>query len=159
MKHLSSLRPGDFDDNGLLKAPVLFWGGLVLQARAWWLAGLMAMMAPVGYMHAGVLWPDIRFQLVSLAFGIPGMVMLFIYPLRERWPGLFRAVYVLILAALVLMVVTDLTGLISAEMWDAGWGFLFLDTVCTVMLWPDRRQRAVFSVQAGNGLPVAKRGE
>ncbi|MCT7172690.1 DUF2919 domain-containing protein [Salmonella enterica] len=34
MKHLSSLRPGDFDDNGLLKAPVLFWGGLVLQARA-----------------------------------------------------------------------------------------------------------------------------
>ncbi|EAR2445199.1 DUF2919 domain-containing protein, partial [Salmonella enterica subsp. enterica serovar Sandiego] len=23
-------RPDDFDDNGLLKAPVLFWGGLVM---------------------------------------------------------------------------------------------------------------------------------
>ncbi|ECC3466342.1 DUF2919 family protein, partial [Salmonella enterica subsp. enterica] len=30
-------RPDDFDDNGLLKAPVLFWVGLVVQARAWWL--------------------------------------------------------------------------------------------------------------------------
>lgn len=26
-------RPDDFDDNGLLKAPVLFWGGLVMLAR------------------------------------------------------------------------------------------------------------------------------
>lgn len=27
-------RPDDFDDNGLLKAPVLFWGGLVMLATA-----------------------------------------------------------------------------------------------------------------------------
>lgn len=134
--------PGDFDDNGLLKAPVLFWVGLVVLARAWWLAGLMVMMAP--NTHDVVLWPDIRFKLVALAVGIPGMVMLFIYPLRERCPGFSRLMYVLILAALVMMLVTDLTGLMFEEMWDVGWLFICLDIACFVMLWPDRWLRMVF---------------
>ncbi|EAA7989079.1 hypothetical protein BRR54_23340 [Salmonella enterica] len=45
-----------------------------------------------------------------------------VYPLRERWPVLSRTLYVLILAALVLMTVTDLTGLmtVSPGAWDAG---------------------------------------
>ncbi|EKS6154857.1 DUF2919 family protein [Salmonella enterica] len=136
--------PGHFDDNGLLKAPVLFWVGLVVLARAWWLAGLVAMMAPSGNTQAGFLWPDIRFQLAALAAGIPGMVMLFTYPLRERRPGLSRVVYVLILAALIVMVTTDLAGLVSSGQWDAGWFFLCLDIATVVMLWPDRWLRAVF---------------
>ncbi len=136
--------PGDFDDNGLLKAPVLFWVGLVVLARAWWLAGLVAMMAPSGNTQAGFLWPDIRFQLTALAAGVPGMVMLFTYPLRERWPAFSRAVYVLILVALLVMVGVDLTGIVSAGQWDAGWLFLCLDMACTVMLWPDCRHRTVF---------------
>ncbi|EAX3195367.1 DUF2919 domain-containing protein, partial [Salmonella enterica] len=28
MKHLPFCHPGDYDENGLLKAPVLFWVGL-----------------------------------------------------------------------------------------------------------------------------------
>ncbi|ASD90259.1 DUF2919 family protein [Salmonella enterica] len=146
MKHLTFFRPGDFDDNGLLKAPVLFWVGLVVLARAWWLAGLMAMMAPAGNIQAGFLWPDIRLQLVALAAGIPGMVMLFIYPLRGRLPRLSRVNYALILAAIVVMAVTDLTGLMIASPggWDAGWLFLCLDMAGGVMLWPDLWLRAVF---------------
>ncbi|EAA7989075.1 DUF2919 domain-containing protein [Salmonella enterica] len=146
MKHLPFFRPGDFDDNGLLKAPVLFWAGLVVLARAWWLAGLMAMMAPAGNIQAGFLWPDIRLQFAALAAGVPGMLMLFIYPLRERWPVSSRTLYVLILAALVLMTVTDLTGLmtVSPGAWDTGWLFLCLDMACAVMLWPDRWLQAVF---------------
>ncbi|WP_139763045.1 DUF2919 family protein, partial [Salmonella enterica] len=69
---------GDFDDNGLLKAPVLFWVGLVVMARAWWLSGLMVMMAPAGDTQVGFLWPDIGLRLAALAAGVPGMVMLFI---------------------------------------------------------------------------------
>ncbi|EDW6066444.1 DUF2919 domain-containing protein [Salmonella enterica subsp. enterica serovar Oslo] len=148
--------PGDFDDNGLLKAPVIFWVGLVVLARAWWLAGLMPLIAPTSNTHDGVLWPDIRFQLVALAAGIPGMVMLFIYPLRERWPGLSRFIYVLILAALVMMLVTDLTGLMSEEMWDVGWLFICLDIACFVMLWPDRWLRMVFLEIPGGSHLVTK---
>ncbi|EDR8674571.1 DUF2919 family protein [Salmonella enterica] len=146
MKHLPFFRPGDFDDNGLLKAPVLFWGGLVVLARAWWLAGLTAMMAPADNIQAGFLWPDIRLQLVALAAGIPGMAMLFIYPLRGRSPRLSQVNYALILAAIVAMAVTDLTGLMIAPPggWDAGWFFLCLDMAGGGMLWPDRWLRAVF---------------
>lgn len=139
-------RPGDFDDNGLLRAPVLFWGGLVVQTRAWWLAGLVAIMDSSGNKEAGFLWPDIWFQLIALAAGVPGLAMLFIYPLRDRWPGLSRAVYVLILAALFVMVLADLTGLmvVPPGRRDVGWMFLCLDMACVVMLWPDCRLRAVF---------------
>ncbi|EAR5683961.1 DUF2919 family protein [Salmonella enterica] len=146
MKPLPLFRPENFDDDGLLKAPVLFWVGLVVLARAWWLAGLMAMMAPAGNMQAGFLWPDIRLQLVALAAGIPGMAMLFIYPLRGRSPRLSRVNYALILAAIVVMAVTDLAGLmiVPPGRWDAGWFFLCLDIACMVMLWPDRWLRAVF---------------
>ncbi|ECB1320178.1 DUF2919 domain-containing protein [Salmonella enterica subsp. enterica] len=146
MKLLPFFRPGNFDDHGLLRAPVLFWVGLVVLARAWWLAGLMAMMAPAGNIQAGFLWPDLRLQLVALAAGIPGMAMLFIYPLRGRSPRLSRVNYALILAAIVVMAVTDLAGLmiVPPGRWDAGWFFLCLDIACMVMLWPDRWLRAVF---------------
>ncbi|EKP5434251.1 DUF2919 family protein [Salmonella enterica] len=146
MKHLPFFLSGNFDDNGLLKAPVLFWVGLVVLARAWWLAGLMAMMAPAGNLQAGFLWPDTRLQFVALAAGIPGMAMLFIYPLRGRSPRLSQVNYALVLAAIVVMAVTDLAGLMIAPPggWDAGWLFLCLDIACMVMLWPDRWLRTVF---------------
>lgn len=122
MKHLPFFRSGNFDDNGLLKAPVLFWGGLVVLARAWWLAGLMAMMAPAGNLQAGFLWPDTRLQFVALAAGIPGMAMLFIYPLRGRSPRLSQVNYALVLAAIVVMAVTDLAGLMIAPPRGMGCG-------------------------------------
>ncbi|ENF9608371.1 DUF2919 family protein [Salmonella enterica] len=155
MKHLPSCRPRDFDDNGLLKVPVLFWVGLGMLARAWWLSGLVAMMAPVGDIQAGFLWPDIRFQLVALAAGIPCMGMLFIYPLRDRWPAFSQANYVLILVALVVMAVTDLKGLmiVPPGTWDVGGVFLCLDIACMAMLWPDRWLRTVFF---GNGKSCKK---
>ncbi|ECG8633886.1 DUF2919 domain-containing protein [Salmonella enterica subsp. salamae] len=142
----TAYQPGDFDDNGLLKAPVLFWVGLVVLARAWWLAGLLAMMATGGSLQAGFIWPEIRLQLVALGAGVPGMVMLFVYPLRDRLPGLSRVTYVLTLAALFVMGLVNLTGLMTAPTggWDAGWLFLCLDMACVVMLWPDRRLRTVF---------------
>lgn len=140
------LRPCDFDDNGLVKVPTLFWVGLVVLARAWWLGGLVAMMTLAGKTFAGVLWPDIWFQLVSLAVGIPGLAMLFIYPLRGRWPSLFHGVYVLILSALFIIVLVDFVELMVMPpgRWSVGWMFLCLDIASVVMLWPDARLRAVF---------------
>ncbi|EEP6990643.1 DUF2919 domain-containing protein [Salmonella enterica] len=104
------------------------------------------MMAPAGDTQVGFLWPDIGLRLAALAAGVPGMVMLFIYPLRERYPGLARASYVVILAALLVMVMVDIAGVIAAAqpLWDMGWLLFCLDLSCMVMLWPDRRLRAVF---------------
>lgn len=52
MKQLPSRRPGDFDDNGLLKAPLLFWVGLIVLARAWWLAGHPVSACRTGRRHS-----------------------------------------------------------------------------------------------------------
>ncbi|EBI5644553.1 DUF2919 family protein [Salmonella enterica subsp. enterica] len=35
----SPRKAGDYDDNGLLKVPGVFWCGVLLQTRAWWLTG------------------------------------------------------------------------------------------------------------------------
>ncbi|EHA6078666.1 DUF2919 domain-containing protein, partial [Salmonella enterica] len=52
----------------------------------------------------------------------------------------------LILLALFVMALVDLTGLMVASRreWDMGWFFLCLDTACVVMLYPDRWLREVF---------------
>lgn len=158
MKYLRSHHPNDFDDSGQLKVPLLFWTGIIVLARAWWLAGLAAMMDASGNTQAGVLWPDIRFHLVALAAGIPCLGMLFIYPLRDRWPTLSRANYVLILAALMVMTVMDLTGLITVPpgVWEVGGVFLCLDIACMAMLWPDRWLRTVFFDQSCDVLSPTK---
>ncbi|ECD6344321.1 hypothetical protein E2M60_23230 [Salmonella enterica subsp. enterica serovar Newport] len=44
---------------------------------------------------------------------------------------------------------TDLTGLMFAEMWDVGWLFICLDIACSVMLWPDLWLRVIFFGNAG----------
>ncbi|EBY2668967.1 DUF2919 domain-containing protein [Salmonella enterica subsp. enterica serovar Teko] len=142
----TAYQPDDFDDNGLLKAPVLFWIGLVLLARAWWFVMLMNMTTSGDRWQLSSIWPDIRLQLVAFGVGIPGMVMLFVYPLRDRLPGFSRFTYVLILVALLVMVLVNLTGLMSAPPCggETGWVFLCLDMANVVMLWPDARLRRVF---------------
>lgn len=137
--------PDNFDDHGQLKAPVLFWVGIIVLARAWWLSGLISLMTPDVNTDAGFLWPDIRFSLLALAAGIPGIIMLFIYPVRARLNVFSRAVYVLILAGVFVMLATDISGLVvSRGSWDVGWIFLCLDVAGVVMLWPDSWLRTIF---------------
>lgn len=138
-------KANDFDDNGLLKAPVLFWIGLIVLMRAWWLTG-MAMTTEHEGRWLVLFYPDDVLQWLGLAAGIPGFVMLFCYPVRAHIPGLVRAAYLLMLiAALGTMGINGWTLMrLSPAQWDAGWVLLCLDTACLVMLWPDCRQRSVF---------------
>lgn len=153
----SSRHPDDFDNNGLLKVPVLFWAALTVLARAWLLTGLMVMTVSSGNVQPGFLWPDLRFLIVALVAGLPGISMIFIYPLRGRWPGLSRANYVLILIALFVLGITDLVGLMTVSpAWDTGWVFICLDVACVVILWPDQWLRMVFFDQTSGGLSSTK---
>ncbi|EIW8335913.1 DUF2919 family protein [Salmonella enterica] len=139
-------RPDDFDDNGLLKAPVLFWVGLVMLARAWWLAGLAIASEHGGYWFVRF-YPDVALQWLGLLTGLSALVMLFCYPVRSQFPGLVRVVFLLMLATALAAAVCD--GLVLArqllEEQDAGcWLLLCMDVACLSMLLPDRRLRAVF---------------
>ncbi|ENP9883693.1 DUF2919 family protein [Salmonella enterica] len=138
-------RPDDFDDNGLLKAPVLFWGGLVMLARAWWLAGLVIASDHGGYWLVQF-YPDVTQQWSGLLTGLPALAMLFCYPVRSQFPGLVRVVFLLMLATALAAAVCDGLALArqAPEEQDAVWLLLCADVACLSMLLPDRRLRAVF---------------
>ncbi|MCU6261846.1 DUF2919 domain-containing protein [Escherichia coli] len=137
-------RESDFNDHGLLTVPLLFWCGLLLQTRAWWLTGL-AMAAEHGtWLEA--LYPVTWLQVTGLAAGVPALAMLFCYPLRGTMPGLAKGVFGALLAGVVAMTVSDVALMLSLtpEKWETGWLMLCTDLACVVALMPDRRLRAVF---------------
>ncbi|EJB1425186.1 DUF2919 family protein, partial [Salmonella enterica] len=90
--------PGDYDENGLLKAPVLFWVGLIVLARAWWLT-VAAMTTPQGGQWLAQLYPGEVSQWPGLFSGLPSLLMVFCYPVRGQWPFLARGLYLLMLMA------------------------------------------------------------
>lgn len=140
----------DFDERGLLKVPVLFWCGLVLLCRAWWLTGL-AMATERGGQWITPFYPDVGWQVQGLVAGVPAMAMLFCYPVRGDMPALARVVYVLMLLSVVVVTCGD--GVMASELTVAlpepGWLALCADLACLVCLWPDARLRAVFFGQPG----------
>lgn len=142
----TTYRAGDFDDHGLLKAPWLFWCGALLQARAWWMTGL-GMASEHGGQWLSLVYPDTSLQMIGLAVGLPALVMLFCYPLRGSLPWLARGAYLLMLAALAIMMTGDISILVDTRqpvtVTVAGWSYV-PDLACLVSLWPDRRLRGVF---------------
>ncbi|EAV6566464.1 DUF2919 family protein [Salmonella enterica] len=142
----TTYRAGDFDDHGLLKAPWLFWCGALLQARAWWMTGL-GMASEHGGQWLSLVYPDTSLQITGLAVGVPALVMLFCYPLRGSLPWLARGAYLLMLAALAIMMIGDISILVDTRqpVTVAGGLVVCADLACLVSLWPDRRLRGVFS--------------
>ncbi|ENW6033187.1 DUF2919 family protein [Salmonella enterica] len=138
--------PGDYDENGLLKAPVLFWVGGIVLARAWCLTGA-AMTSQLGGQWLAQLYPGDVSQWLGLFSGLPSLLMVFCYPVRGQLPFLARGLYLLMLMAVFVTGLGDCLMLmrLSPAQWEAGWFFLCLDAACMVMLWPDRWLRAVFS--------------
>ncbi|EBV5086543.1 DUF2919 domain-containing protein [Salmonella enterica subsp. enterica serovar Ball] len=144
MMRLQGLKAEDFDEQGLLKVPPLFWCGLLLQARAWWLTGL-AMATEHGGPWITFFYPDIRLQAAGLIAGVPALAMLFCYPVRGQLPGLARVVWLLMLLAPVLMAVAGGLALYRLPVPTApGLVSLCADLACLVAVWPDRRLREVF---------------
>lgn len=144
-------RHSDFDSNGLLKAPWMFWGGVLLQARAWWLTGL-AMASDSDVRWISRLYPDMGLQILGLMAGVFALAILFLYPARWSFPGPVAGCYLLMLIAVMVMLAGDTEMLIwlSPQQWDEGWLALCADLACGVMLWPDSRLREVFFSQFRN---------
>ncbi|EDV9210769.1 DUF2919 family protein [Salmonella enterica] len=138
-------KAGDFDDHGLLKAPWLFWCGVLLQTRTWWLTGL-GMATEQGRHWLSLIYPDMVWQLTGLSAGVAALAMLFCYPVRGSMPVLAKAAYLLMLGVLSVMLAGDIS--LLTETWPAsagtGWLILCPELACLVALWPDRRLRAVF---------------
>ncbi|EAO6410085.1 DUF2919 domain-containing protein [Salmonella enterica] len=145
-------RAEDFDHHGRLRVPALFWLAVLLQTRAWWLTGLEIVAGSDLHLMA-VCYPDTGMLMAGLAAGLPAAALLFVYPVRGEMPVLARAGYLLLLAAVCLQLLMDVDGLFARQPHEpvALWLMLCADLVCGVVLWPDRRLRAVFFRRAYGG--------
>ncbi|HCM1955425.1 TPA: DUF2919 family protein [Salmonella enterica subsp. salamae serovar 9,46:z4,z24:z39:z42] len=145
MKAGAGYRAEDFDENGLLKAPVVFWCALFLQLRTWWLTG-MVILTGQGSGWVALFYPDAGWQVPGLVGGVPALAMLFCYPVRAEMPFLARAAYLLMLAGVLLMAGCDVAVMAGAagERHELVWLLLCADLACLTGLWPDRRLREIF---------------
>ncbi|ENP2200680.1 DUF2919 family protein [Salmonella enterica] len=138
-------RAEDFNENALLKAPLVFWCALFFQSRAWWLTGLSLLSGENGGWIT-VFYPDVGWQVAGVLSGLPALAMLFCYPLRSDMPLLSGAAYILMLMVMVLQTCGDVVILTDTVVQghELVWLSLCADLVCITGLWPDSRLREVF---------------
>ncbi|WP_058912653.1 DUF2919 domain-containing protein [Entomohabitans teleogrylli] len=89
--------PSDYDQNGNLKLPWLFYLVLLLQARSWVLLLMAGASRQQGEALMSLFWPDRSTFLLSLLPGIPAVVAFLLAGYRQRWPQLWRAWYRLLI--------------------------------------------------------------
>ncbi|MGL4860042.1 MAG: DUF2919 family protein, partial [Enterobacteriaceae bacterium] len=88
----------EYNDHGELKVPLWYWGLILFQVRGWWLVWLGEFIADPGSAPLAFLYPNTLSWLLSLAQGVPGLLILFCYPLRGRFPRLVKWSYLFLLA-------------------------------------------------------------
>ncbi len=149
--NMTGWRAEDFDHEGCLRAPRVFWLAVGFVMKAWWLLGL----AQAADQHDGsllaLLYPQLPDVITGLATGLAGWLVVVLYPLRSRFPRSARVSYLLLLCA----------GAVSVGYAGAQWvretddgqsmlwgGLLCAELACMVVLLPDRRLRQVFGLQA-----------
>ena len=140
--------PSDYDDNGHLKLPWLFWLVLLLQARTWVLLVVAGASREQGEAILSLLYPDRQAFWQGLCAGLPAAAAFLLSGRRQRFPQLWRTwQYVLIVTQLVLLT-WQVTLVLQNETSDivAG-GLIALDILALGWLAMSRYLRACFSTE------------
>ncbi|GGD32389.1 membrane protein [Franconibacter daqui] len=82
--------PSDYDSQGLLKLPALFWGVLLLQARTWALFVLAGASREQGEALLALFYPDRAAFWLGLLTGVPAALAFLLSERRERFPRLWH---------------------------------------------------------------------
>ncbi|EAA9303579.1 DUF2919 family protein [Salmonella enterica] len=137
---------GDYDHNGLLTVPMIFWAAVVFSLKTW---GLFLVAQACESRQLALfdgLYPSTTAIIIGLLLGVPAMALMFCYPLRGRIPRLAGMSYLGVIAATLLSMAYDAFAAYHADGAQAGlWmSILAFDSACWLGLLPDRRIRAVF---------------
>ena len=107
--------PADYDSQGNLKAPLLFWAVLLLQARTWVLLVLAGASRQQGDALLGLFYPDRDNFWLGLLPGIPAAFAFMLSGRRHLWPRFWRAFRGVLIAAQVGLLVWQLALLAGDE--------------------------------------------
>ncbi|EPF15627.1 MULTISPECIES: DUF2919 domain-containing protein [Cedecea] len=141
--------PADYDSQGNLKAPLLFWAVLLLQARTWVLLVLAGASRQQGDALLGLFYPDRDTFWLGLIPGVPAAFAFLLSGRRHLWPRFWRAFRWLLVAAQAALLVWQLALLAGGEELTATTIVLLVaDLFALWWLVVNRRLRDYFAVQS-----------
>jgi hypothetical protein len=82
--------PDDYDQHGVLRLPLWFWGVLILQARTWLLFVMASTTREQGPALLQLFYPDPQRFWYGMALGLPAALAFVIGSRRQQWPRLWR---------------------------------------------------------------------
>jgi len=140
--------PADYDRNGLLKLPFLFWCVLLLQARTWVLFVMAGASREQGDTLLNLFYPDHDNFWWGLLPGIPAVATFLFIGRRQTFPRLWSALrWVLILAQTSLLIWQPLLWYFDEMVTGTGLTLVILDVYALWWLLADLRLRACFRPQ------------
>ncbi|AHG18926.1 membrane protein [Chania multitudinisentens RB-25] len=82
--------PDDYDQHGVLRLPLWFWGVLILQARTWILFVMAGASRDQGAGLLQLFYPDTQRFWYGILLGLPAALAFLICGRRQQWPRLWR---------------------------------------------------------------------
>ncbi len=138
--------PGDYDQRGQLKLPILFRCVLLLQARTWVLFVAAGASREQGEALLRLFYPDSEMFWLGLLPGIPAVLAFLLSGRRGRWPTLWTAWrWVLIAAQIGLLIWQVALAVSEAALSGITLALMVLDVVALVWLLTNPRVKACFS--------------
>ncbi|EHM44481.1 DUF2919 domain-containing protein [Yokenella regensburgei] len=145
MKSIDFL-PSDYDPQGRLRLPLLFWCILLLQARTWVLFVMAGASRQQGDTLLNLFYPDHDNFWLGLLPGVPAVAAFLLSGRRHLYPRVWRAIrWLLIAAQLVLLLWQPLLWWRGEAVSGIGLTLVILDGFALWWLLSSRRLHACFT--------------
>lgn len=138
--------PADYDPQGRLRLPFLFWCLLLLQARTWVLFLMAGASRDQGDALLNLFYPDHSLFWIGLIPGVPAVLAFLLSGRRHLYPRLWQWLRpVLIFAQLILLLWQPSLWLSGETPSGIGLSLFLLDIFALWWLITNRRLRACFT--------------
>ncbi|HFZ8995740.1 TPA: DUF2919 domain-containing protein [Citrobacter freundii] len=142
----TEFHPADYDGEGRLRLPFLFWCVLLLQARTWVLFIIAGASREQGGALLTLFYPDHDNFWLGLLPGIPAVLAFLLSGRRSRFPRLWRALrMLLIVAQITLLCWQPVLWFNGDPVNGVGLTLVVADIVALVWLLTNQRLRACFA--------------
>ena len=137
--------PVDYDAQGRLRLPFLFWCLLLLQARTWVLFLMAGASRDQGDALLNLFYPDHSLFWIGLLPGVPAVLTFLLSGRRHVYPRLWRLLHPsLVVAQLILLFWQPWSWLSGEAVSGVGVSLLVLDIYALWWLLSNQRLRACF---------------
>lgn len=136
----------DFDSQGYLKAPVLFWAILLFQARTWVLLVIAGASREQGEAILSLFYPDSHYFWLGLLPGVPAALAFLLSGRRHLWPRIWRGLRIILVVTQVFLLAWQCSVLAEQNISGITIALLVMDIWALWWLSTNRRLRDYFAL-------------